>query len=141
MSLIKWSIRERDRLTAANTLTGELRGSAGQLLLYPLSVEPDDPLAPDLDNRHASLSGLANDVPRRVRVTFYVYAPSQKKSPVISARSRSVSGMSSWTRSARSSGTAFSRSAGVSPSEARPRFATYEKGEAHKRQGGDLLKR
>jgi hypothetical protein len=29
--------------------------------------------------------------------------------------------------------------AGVSPSEARPRFATYEKGEAHKRQGGDLL--
>jgi hypothetical protein len=31
MSLIKWSIRERARITAANTLTGELRGSAGQL--------------------------------------------------------------------------------------------------------------
>jgi hypothetical protein len=32
MSLIKWSIRERDGITAANTLTGELRGSAGQLI-------------------------------------------------------------------------------------------------------------
>jgi hypothetical protein len=33
----------------------------------------------------------------------------------------------------------LSRSIGVSPSEARPRSATYEKGETHKRRGGDLL--
>jgi hypothetical protein len=72
MSLIKWSIRERVRITAANTLTGELRGSAAQLLLYPLFGEPGDPLAADLDDRHARLSGLADDVPRRIRVAFYV---------------------------------------------------------------------
>src|SRR5215203_3097515 len=49
-----------------------LRSLAGQLLVYALLVEAHDPAAPDLDNRYACLPGLAHDVPRRVRVAFYV---------------------------------------------------------------------
>src|SRR5215204_5187423 len=49
-----------------------LRSLAGQLLVYALLVEADDPAAPDLDNRYACLPRLAHDVPRRVRVAFYV---------------------------------------------------------------------
>src|ERR671916_2471632 len=49
-----------------------LRSLAGQLLVYALLVEANDPATPDLDNRYACLPGLAHDVPRRVRVAFYV---------------------------------------------------------------------
>jgi hypothetical protein len=49
-----------------------LRSLAGEFFAYLLLVEAHDPSAADLDHRHARLPRLAYDVPRGVRVAFYV---------------------------------------------------------------------